>query len=104
MFHRGRERESQAMNRAAQHYQVFETAFGFCAIAWSDSGVTRFLLPTKSAEAADRLMQGGVGDPARRARPTGAPSAASAVNDVNDPRLQRARRRGEGRKGRRLSI
>jgi methylated-DNA-[protein]-cysteine S-methyltransferase len=56
MFRRGRERESQAMNRAAQHYRVFETAFGFCAVAWSDSGVTRFLLPTKSAEAADRLM------------------------------------------------
>jgi methylated-DNA-[protein]-cysteine S-methyltransferase len=57
MSRRGRERESQPMNRAAQHYQVFETAFGFCAIAWSDSGVTRFLLPTKSAEAADRLMR-----------------------------------------------
>lgn len=45
------------MNQASQQYHVFETAFGFCAVAWSDLGVTRFLLPTKSAEAADRLMR-----------------------------------------------
>jgi methylated-DNA-[protein]-cysteine S-methyltransferase len=38
-------------------YHVFETAMGFCAIAWSDSGVARFQLPAKSAEAADRLMR-----------------------------------------------
>ena len=30
---------------------------GFCAIAWSDAGVARFQLPTKSAEAAERLMR-----------------------------------------------
>ena len=29
---------------------VFETAAGFCAIAWSDAGITRFQLPTKSAK------------------------------------------------------
>src|ERR1700678_4403399 len=42
---------------AAQHYHVFETAMGFCAIAWSDAGVARFQLPTKTAEAAERLMR-----------------------------------------------
>jgi len=26
----------------AQHYHVFETAMGFCAIAWGDAGVLRF--------------------------------------------------------------
>ncbi len=44
------------MSQAA-HYHVFETAMGFCAIAWSDAGVVRFQLPLKSAEAADRLLQ-----------------------------------------------
>ena len=45
------------MNPAAQHYHVFDTAAGFCAIAWSENGVTRFLLPVTSAEAADRLAR-----------------------------------------------
>jgi methylated-DNA-[protein]-cysteine S-methyltransferase len=45
------------MSEATQCYHVFETAMGFCAIAWSDTGVARFQLPTKSAEAADRLMR-----------------------------------------------
>ena len=30
---------------------------GFCGIAWSDAGVARFQLPTKTAEAAERLMR-----------------------------------------------
>jgi methylated-DNA-[protein]-cysteine S-methyltransferase len=45
------------MSEAGQHYQVFETAMGFCAIAWSDAGVARFQLPTKNAESAERLMR-----------------------------------------------
>jgi methylated-DNA-[protein]-cysteine S-methyltransferase len=45
------------MSQNAQHYHVFETAMGFCAIAWSETGVSRFQLPTKSAEATDRLMR-----------------------------------------------
>ena len=45
------------MSEATQHYHVFETAMGFCAIAWSDAGVARFQLPTKTAEAAERLMR-----------------------------------------------
>jgi methylated-DNA-[protein]-cysteine S-methyltransferase len=45
------------MSQNAQHYHVFETALGFCAIAWSDAGVARFQLPTKSADATDRLMR-----------------------------------------------
>jgi methylated-DNA-[protein]-cysteine S-methyltransferase len=50
------------MSRTAIHYCVFETAMGFCAIAWSDAGVARFQLPTKKAEAADRLMRRHVDD------------------------------------------
>ena len=44
------------MNEAIQHYHVFETAMGFCGIAWSDAGVARFQLPTKTAEAAKKLI------------------------------------------------
>ena len=45
------------MSQTSQHYHVFETAMGFCAIAWSDAGVARFQLAVKSPEAADRLMR-----------------------------------------------
>jgi methylated-DNA-[protein]-cysteine S-methyltransferase len=44
------------MSQAAQSYHVFETTMGFCAIAWSNAGVARFQLPTKTAEAAERLI------------------------------------------------
>jgi methylated-DNA-[protein]-cysteine S-methyltransferase len=45
------------MSEATLNYHVFETPMGFCAIAWSDSGIVRFQLPTKTAEAAERLMR-----------------------------------------------
>jgi methylated-DNA-[protein]-cysteine S-methyltransferase len=45
------------MSQAAQLYHVFETTMGFCAIAWSNAGVSRFQLPTKTAEAAERLIR-----------------------------------------------
>ena len=38
------------------HYFIFETASGFCSIAWNDTGITRFGLPAKSAKAAERMM------------------------------------------------
>jgi methylated-DNA-[protein]-cysteine S-methyltransferase len=44
------------MDRTVQRYQAFETAMGFCAIAWSDVGIVCFRLPTTSAAAAARLM------------------------------------------------
>jgi methylated-DNA-[protein]-cysteine S-methyltransferase len=37
-------------------YYVFETANGFCGIAWNDTGITRLQLPAKSADAAERTM------------------------------------------------
>ena len=58
------------MSHDAQHTYVFETAMGFCAIAWSQAGVTRFQLPTKTAEATEQLM--------RRRAPDAAPSAPPA--------------------------
>ena len=44
------------MGQAIHRYLVFETAGGFCGIAWNDVGITRFQLPTKSAEATERLL------------------------------------------------
>jgi methylated-DNA-[protein]-cysteine S-methyltransferase len=38
-------------------YSIFETTSGFCGIAWSDAGITRFQLPAKSAEATERMMR-----------------------------------------------
>ena len=37
-------------------YFIFDTAAGFCGIAWNDAGITRFQLPTKSAEATERIL------------------------------------------------
>jgi methylated-DNA-[protein]-cysteine S-methyltransferase len=37
-------------------YAVFETAGGFCGIAWSDAGVSRFQLPTATARGTERLL------------------------------------------------
>src|SRR5579871_1278762 len=39
------------------HYHVFETAMGFCAIGWRETVVSRFQLPTKNADSADRLFR-----------------------------------------------
>jgi methylated-DNA-[protein]-cysteine S-methyltransferase len=44
------------MNQMQQQYQVFETAGGFCAIAWNGAAVTSFQLPTHSAEATERRL------------------------------------------------
>jgi methylated-DNA-[protein]-cysteine S-methyltransferase len=63
------------MNKAAQQYHVFDTALGFCAIAWTDRGVTRFQLPSGSAEAADRLIR----RRARDAQPGSPPAEIAAV-------------------------
>ena len=56
MFSAHDETGRDAMSQAEQRYHVFETAMGFCALAWSEAGVARFQLPVKSAEAADRLI------------------------------------------------
>jgi methylated-DNA-[protein]-cysteine S-methyltransferase len=45
-----------SMGQAAHHYLVFETAGGFCGIAWNVVGITRFQLPTNSAGETERLL------------------------------------------------
>jgi len=37
-------------------YRIFETAAGFCGIAWNDVGITRFQLPARTAATAERLL------------------------------------------------
>jgi methylated-DNA-[protein]-cysteine S-methyltransferase len=44
------------MGQTAHHYLIFETAGGFCGIAWSNVGITRFQLPTRRAEATERIL------------------------------------------------
>jgi methylated-DNA-[protein]-cysteine S-methyltransferase len=44
------------MDQAEHRYCIFETASGFCGLAWSADGVARFQLPTKSAESAEKLL------------------------------------------------
>ena len=44
------------MGQTAHHYLIFETAAGFCGIAWNGVGITRFQLPTRTSEAAARAL------------------------------------------------
>jgi len=44
------------MGQSVHHYCIFETAGGFCGIAWNNVGITRFLLPTGSAESTERSL------------------------------------------------
>ena len=44
------------MGQTAHHYLIFETAAGFCGIAWNGVGITRFQLPARTAKAAERAL------------------------------------------------
>ena len=44
------------MGQTVHHYFVFETAGGFCGIAWNGVGITRFQLPARSADATERNL------------------------------------------------
>jgi methylated-DNA-[protein]-cysteine S-methyltransferase len=61
------------------HYVIFETAGGFCGIAWSEVGITRFQLPTISADATERLLRRRAPDAARGAPSSEAARAVAAV-------------------------
>ena len=39
------------------HYDLFQTAFGTCAIAWSETGLTHLRLPESSGEENEARMQ-----------------------------------------------
>lgn len=44
------------MGQAPHHYLIFETAGGFCGIAWGDAGITRSQLPARNATAIERML------------------------------------------------
>jgi methylated-DNA-[protein]-cysteine S-methyltransferase len=44
------------MGQSTHQYLVFETSSGFCGIGWSDAGIARFVLPTRSAGAVERSL------------------------------------------------
>jgi methylated-DNA-[protein]-cysteine S-methyltransferase len=67
------------MGHAAHHYLVFDTAGGFCGIAWNAIGITRFQLPTNSAAETERLLLRRIPG-AEPAQPT--PEVAEAVAAV----------------------
>ena len=48
--------ERHMTGQAAHHYLIFESAGGFCGIAWNSAGIRRFQLPTKSATATERIL------------------------------------------------
>lgn len=44
------------MGPATHHYIIFQTASGYCGIAWNAVGITRFQLPARSAAATERRL------------------------------------------------
>jgi methylated-DNA-[protein]-cysteine S-methyltransferase len=82
--------------RAAHHYLIFETAAGFCGIAWNNAGITRFQLPTRSARATERILLRRLPD----AKPGATMADAAEAVGEQDPFFERiyaaARRVGWG--------
>ena len=39
------------------HYALFDTAAGFCGLAWTNGGVVRFQLPGQSRDETERLLK-----------------------------------------------
>jgi methylated-DNA-[protein]-cysteine S-methyltransferase len=51
-------------------YHIFETAGGFCGIAWNANGVTRFQLPTQSGTSTEKLLLKRLGSDAVASNPS----------------------------------
>jgi methylated-DNA-[protein]-cysteine S-methyltransferase len=66
------------MKQTTHRYFIFETAAGFCAIAWSEAGIARFTLPSRTADAAEKNLQRRVPD----ARPDTPPPYVMAAVDA----------------------
>jgi methylated-DNA-[protein]-cysteine S-methyltransferase len=67
------------MDRTTHRYLIFETAAGFCGIAWNDVGITRFQLPTKNVETAERLLLRRAPGAARGTAPAGVAEVVAAA-------------------------
>jgi len=66
------------LNDDAQHFLIFDTAAGDCGIAWTATGVTCLLLPTRTAEGTERLLRRRAPD-ARPGSPTETVAAVVAA-------------------------
>ena len=67
------------MGQTAHHYLIFETAGGFCGIAWNEVGITRFQLPARHAEAAERFLLRRASGAERGSPPPAVAAAVAAV-------------------------
>jgi methylated-DNA-[protein]-cysteine S-methyltransferase len=63
----------------SERYHIFETARGFCAIAWSDKGVLRFRLPEPNAEATEQALLRRLPDATPATPPQAVADAVSAA-------------------------
>ena len=63
---------------APQQYFIFETASGWCGIAWNGAGITHVRLPAQSREMAERDIQRGAPE-AEPAAPTSTVAGAVAA-------------------------
>ena len=66
------------MPEAQQFFRVFGTIRGSCGIAWNESGITSFRLPSETPGAAERALRCRVPD-AEPGTPTGDAAAAIAA-------------------------
>jgi methylated-DNA-[protein]-cysteine S-methyltransferase len=64
------------MTQPVNQYLIFETASGFCGIAWNGAGISRFQLPSRTAVATVRNMLRRLPDAAPGTAP---PEVAEAV-------------------------
>ncbi len=60
-------------------YAIFDTAGGYCGIAWSEAGVSRFQLPTDTAAVTEHLLLRKLGDAQAEAPP---PEIAGTIEAV----------------------
>ncbi len=63
----------------SEHYLIFETALGFCAIAWNGKGVVRFRLPESNAEATEQALLRRLPDATPAAPPPAISDAVTAA-------------------------
>jgi methylated-DNA-[protein]-cysteine S-methyltransferase len=45
------------MNAKLRHYRLFDTAFGICGVAWTNTGLSRVQLPERDVLATEQLLQ-----------------------------------------------
>ena len=67
------------MSPSKHYYLIFETAGGFCGIAWNDVGITRFQLPSRSAAATEHNLLRRIPDASPGTPPREVVEAVAAV-------------------------